>query len=89
MSSAEDFTPIQWEALKATADRHLRPVEDLAAEILPLVQITPAEVRGRPDNEPESTVNNPLTPTTELPRPLPETFSITFTAATSPQECTS
>ncbi len=52
MSVADDLTPIQWEAVKATAAAHLRDPEELGRELRPLVYIDPHEPDVIADAEP-------------------------------------
>lgn len=84
MSVADDFTPIQWAALQATAGRHLRDPEELGREMRSLVWIDPLEEQARAAAAVESAVKEDLTPTTELPAIDPERFTVTFYAAGGP-----
>ncbi len=84
MSVTEGLTPVQWAAVQATATRHLRDSEELGRELLPLLFIDPMEEQDRPAATTDSTVNDDLTPTTELPVIRPESYAITFHATGAP-----
>lgn len=74
------FTDVQADAIRATATRHLRDPLELALEMFPLLYepATPASAGT------DSTVKDDLTPTTELPRVHPDTFTVVFTTSGSP-----
>ncbi len=84
MTVSEDYTPVQWEALKATAAQHLRDPEELGREIRPLVWIDPDDHRTPAPAGTDSAVKEDLTPTTELIAIRPETYAVTFYASGGP-----
>ena len=84
MTVADDFTPVQWDALKATAAKHLRDPEELGRELRSLVWIDPDDHRIPAPAGTDSAVKEDLTPTTELPVTEPTTYSVTFYASGGP-----
>ncbi len=75
-----EFTPVQADAIRATAEKHLRDPLELALEMFPLLY----EPATPPSASVDSAVKEDLTLTTELPAAEPETFSITFYASGGP-----
>lgn len=81
MTALDQLTPIQREALEATAVAHLRDPEELAAAFLPLLLITPEEWDAGATDDETAGVNAPLTPATEPDFPEATTYAVTFTTA--------
>ncbi len=84
MSVSEDFTPVQWAAIQATATRHLRDPEELGRELRSLVWIDPDDHRVPAPAGTDSAVKEPLTPPTELIPTEPTTYAVTFYASGGP-----